>query len=75
MRSYALWMRPAYYVITDADTVDVWDYQGAVAPDIKVLEITQAELGDRFDDLYARLNPAAAALARQAKIGRLAASR
>ncbi len=75
VRSYALWMRPAYYVITDADTVDVWDYQGAVAPDIKVLEITQAELGDRFDDLYARLNPAAAALARQAKIGRLAASR
>jgi hypothetical protein len=74
-RSYALWVRPAYYVITDADTVGVWDYQGAVAPDIKILEIRQAELGDRFDELYARLNPAAAAAARQAKIDRLAASR
>ena len=68
-------MRPAYYVITDAETVGVWDYQGAVAPDIKVLEIRQAELGDRFDDLYARLNPAAAAAARQEKIDRLAAPR
>jgi hypothetical protein len=70
-----LWVRPAYYVITDSDTVGVWDYQGAVAPDIKVLEIRQAELRDRFDDLYARLNPAAAAMARQAKIDRLTAPR
>ena len=74
-RSYALWVLPAYYVITDAQTVSVWDYQGAIAPDVKVLEFRQAELDGKFDDLYARLNPAAALAARQAKIGRLAASR
>jgi hypothetical protein len=75
VRSYALWVLPAYYVITDADTVSVWDFQGAIAPDLDVLTVKQAELEDRFDDLYARLNPATAAAARQNKISRLAASR
>jgi Type I restriction enzyme R protein N terminus (HSDR_N) len=75
VRSYALWVLPVYYVITDAETVSVWDFQGAIAPDIEVLRVNQAELDERFDDLYARLNPRAAALARQSKIGRLKASR
>jgi type I restriction and modification enzyme subunit R-like protein len=75
VRSYALWVLPAYYVITDAQTVSVWDFQGAIAPDIEVLRLNQGELDGRFDDLYARLNPNAASLARQNKIGRLEASR
>ncbi len=32
VRSYALWALPAYYVITDAQTVSVWPFQRAVAP-------------------------------------------
>jgi hypothetical protein len=75
VRSYALWVLPAYYVITDAQMVSVWDFQGAIAPDIEVLNLKQPELAERFDDLYARLNPEAAAAARQTKIGRLEASR
>jgi hypothetical protein len=71
VRSYALWVRPAYYVITDAQNVGVWDYQGAIAPDIKVLEVKQADLADRFDDLYSYLNPGAAMETRQKKITRL----
>jgi len=55
--------------------VGVWDYQGAIGPDIKVMEIKQAELDSNFDDLYARLNPAAAAAARQVKIGRMGTAR
>ena len=31
--SYALWVIPAYYVITDGQMVSVWDFQGAIAPD------------------------------------------
>ena len=75
VRSYALWALPAYYVITDARTVSVWDFQGAIAPDIEVLRVDQAGLEYRFDDLYARLNPEVASLTRQNKIGRLEASR
>jgi hypothetical protein len=71
VRSYALWVLPAYYVITDARMVSVWDFQGAIAPDIEVLRISQAELAERFDDLYARLNPQAAAAARHSKISHL----
>lgn len=33
--------------------------------------MSQAELAGSFDDLYSRLNPRAAAAARQAKISRL----
>ena len=71
VRSYALWVLPAYYVITDAKIVSVWDFQGAIAPDIEVLRVSQAELAERFDDLYARLNPKATAAARGSKISRL----
>lgn len=75
VRSYALWVRPAYYVITDAQSVGVWDYQGAIAPDLKVLEVKQADLADRFDDLRRYLNPAAALETRQRKIDRLTPDR
>ena len=66
--SYALWVIPAYYVITDGRIVSVWDFQGAVAPDIEVLKLTQADLAGQFGDLYSRLNPEAAKAARQSKI-------
>jgi hypothetical protein len=75
VRSYALWVLPAYYVITDAQTLSVWDFQGAIAPDLEVLTVEQAELDERFEDLYARLSPGAAAVARQNEISRLEASR
>ena len=71
VRSYALWAVPAYYVITDGRIVSVWDFQGAIAPDREVLRVSQAELAESFDDLYSRLNPRAAAAARQAKVSRL----
>lgn len=71
VRSYALWVLPAYYVITDARTITVWDFQGAIAPDIEVLTLQQADLAGRFDELYARLNPQAAAAARQKKVDHL----
>jgi hypothetical protein len=69
--SYALWVVPAYYVITDGRVVSVWDFQGAIAPDREVLTVSQGEIAGRFDDLYSRLNPQAAAVARRAKITRL----
>jgi hypothetical protein len=69
--SYALWVIPAYYVITDGRLVSVWDFQGAIAPDRELMRVNQAELVERFGDLYARLNPKAAAVARESKISRL----
>lgn len=68
VRDYAMWVRPAYYVITDSQSVAVWDYQGAIGPDHKLVEVTQAELADKLDDLYKYLNRNAALETRQRKI-------
>lgn len=71
VKSYSFWIKPAYYVTTNGDMLAVYNYQGGAVPDVKVLEVKRAGLRDRFDDLYQVLNPAAAAEARQAKIGKL----
>lgn len=71
-RSYAYWLKPAYYVVTDGDYLTVWNYQGGAVPDLRVCEARRAALREKFDDLYATLNPAAALATRQQKIGRLA---
>jgi hypothetical protein len=66
-----LWVTPAYYVTTNGAVVVVYNYQGARAPDLKVLEFKRSDLPDRFDDLYRLLNPKAAADTRRAKADRL----
>jgi len=70
-RSYAYWVKPAYYVVTDGDLLTVWNYQGGAVPDVQVTEVRRADLRDRFDELYSILNPGAAAAVREVKIGRL----
>jgi hypothetical protein len=70
-KSYALWLMPAYYVTTNGEAVVVYNYQGAVVPDVKVLDFKRSELRERFDDLYQLLNPEAVADARRAKADRL----
>jgi hypothetical protein len=75
VRSYALWVIPAYYVVTDGRIVSVWDFQGAIAPDIEVLRVSQAKLAAGFNDLYSRLNPQAAGVARQAKVSHIEKAR
>ena len=70
-RSYAYWLKPAYYVVTDGDYLTVWNYQGGAVPDLRVCETRRPALRDKFDDLYAVLNPEAALATRQQKIDRL----
>ena len=69
-RIYAFWVKPAYYVVTNGDVTDVYNYQGT-APDVPVLTVKRTALRDQFDDLYRMLSPGAAAEARQVKIERL----
>jgi hypothetical protein len=71
-KSYAFWVKPSYYVITNGDALIVYNYQGGAVPDVKVLEIKRSDLRERFDELYGILNPKAAAEARQKKEARLA---
>lgn len=69
-RSYAFWVKPAYYVVTNGDVTDVYNYQGA-APDVPVMTVKRSALREQYDDLYRTLNPNAVAEARRMKIERL----
>jgi hypothetical protein len=71
VQSYAFIIKPAYYVITDLDNLAVWNYQGGAVPDVRVIEVKNGELRERFDDLYAVLNPKAASKTRRDKAKRL----
>jgi hypothetical protein len=70
-RSYAYWVKPAYYVITDGENLTVWNYQGGAVPDVRVIEVNRADLRDRFDELYSILNPKTAAAVRRDRTDRL----
>jgi hypothetical protein len=70
-KSYAYWVKPAYYVTTNGAAVVVYNYQGGAVPDVKVLDLKRSDLSEKFDDLYRTLNPKAAAEARQAKFDKL----
>jgi hypothetical protein len=72
-KSYAYWVKPAYYVITNGDVMVAYNYQGGAVPDVKVLEFKRADLRERFDELYNVLNPGAAREARKHKEAKLAA--
>ncbi len=67
-RSYAYWLKPAYYLVTDGDYLTVWNYQGGAVPDVQVYEARRATLNEKFDELQAVLNPQAALATRQQKI-------
>ncbi len=71
-RSYANWLRPAYYVVTNGDLLAVWDYQGAV-PDVRMMELRREDLRERFDELYRLLNRETVVEARQDTLAKLAA--
>jgi hypothetical protein len=73
-RSYAFWLKPAYYVVTDGDYLTVWNYQGGAVPDVRVTEARLGTLDESFDDLYAVLNPETALATRRHKIELLAGS-
>jgi len=67
-RSYAYWLKPAYYMVTDGDYLTVWNYQGGAVPDVRVCDARRASLSEQFDELHAVLNPQAALATRQQKI-------
>ena len=68
-RSYAYWVKPAYYVTTDANSLTVYHYLGGPVRDKKVLEVKRSEIRERFDEICTVLNPRAA---RQARIDLIA---
>lgn len=63
-QSYAYWLKPAYYVVTNGDALTVYLYQGTV-PDPRKHATRRAQLHADFDELRHILNPAAAVATRR----------
>jgi hypothetical protein len=52
VQSYAKELLPAYYVITNGDLIMVYQFNGLLAQDERVLEIHRSEIEERWNDLY-----------------------
>ena len=55
-RSYALWLTPTYYLITNGEQLRLYIFRGAVQPDAVLLSITREQLRERWDLIYLTLN-------------------
>jgi hypothetical protein len=62
-------------VITDGAKLVAWNYKDGAVLDARVIDVKCGELRERFDDLYAALNPKAALKALRDKAKRLRRSR
>lgn len=51
-RSYATELMPAYYVITNAREIKVFQYNGSLAPDALVVDFRESNLSQNWDELY-----------------------
>lgn len=55
-RSYALWLKPMYYVVTNGVLLDAYLFQPGPIPESRVLRTTRQTLSASFDDLYRYLS-------------------
>lgn len=55
-RSYAYWLKPVYYVVTNGDYLVAYLNQGGTSEDPRVLEITRANLQNDFAKAWDILN-------------------
>jgi hypothetical protein len=55
-RSYAMWTRAPYYVVTNGVDTEVWLFRGAVQQDIRILPFARTEIKSIWPSLHAKLS-------------------
>ena len=58
-RAYAMWLNTPYYVVTNADEIQVFLFRGATLPDVKLMHLKRGDLDTQWAALYERINKAA----------------
>ena len=58
-RAYAMWLTTPYYVVTNADEIQVWLFRGAMQPDLKRMSFKRSDLRKHWAKLYESINKAA----------------
>ena len=57
-RSYAMWLTTPYFLVTNGEEVRVYNFRGAVQPDVLLMNFNRVDLRDRWPLLYQTLNKA-----------------
>lgn len=58
-RGYAMWLITPYYVVTNADEIQVWLFRGAMQPDMKRMSFKRGDLRSHWATLYELINKTA----------------
>ncbi|CAA9248622.1 MAG: hypothetical protein AVDCRST_MAG93-1646 [uncultured Chloroflexia bacterium] len=58
-RGYALWLVTPYYIVTNADEIQVYVFRGPIQPDVRLMEFKRDELREHWETLYGHINKAA----------------
>ena len=51
-RGYAMWLITPYYIVTNADEIQVWLFRGAMQPDMKRMSFKRGDLRSHWVTLY-----------------------
>ncbi len=58
-RGYAMWLITPYYMVTNADEIQVWLFRGAMQPDVKRMSFKRSDLRKHWAALYELMNKSA----------------
>jgi hypothetical protein len=58
-RGYALWLVTPYYIVTNADEIQLYVFRGAIQPDVRLMKFKCDELREHWETLYGHINKAA----------------
>jgi hypothetical protein len=59
-RSYALWLTPAYYLVTNGDTIRLYLFRGAIGDDVPVKTFERSDMQQHWNLLHETIGKAAA---------------
>jgi len=60
VQAYALFLKPAYYALSNGNNLQLWQYLGGAIINKRMLETSRHHLTSDFDELYGLVNPKAA---------------
>ncbi len=58
-KGYAVWATTPYYLVTNAEEVEVYVYRAGLQPDVRLMKFLRAELRQNWEALYKDINKAA----------------
>lgn len=58
-RAYAMWLITPYYIVTNAEEIQVHLFRGAMQPDVRLMSFKRSDLRRHWATLYESINKAA----------------